>query len=377
MHDLLIYLTEKVYRDEVRQLFSGAGWRATLVEDLDEVGELLQQELFDLILVWTGEFEKLSNVIALLEVDNYDYIPVVAATPHRETALKMAAQPVVDVLTIPMAKEEFFQRIRLVLEDSGAIATVVEGSNWQGSIEEYNLVDLIQMIEHRGVDAILTMTCNGKSGQVFFRKGKIVDAQFQTLQGMNALKKMAFWPYGYFKTALGHLPDGTDQLRLSNQDILMILIEYLVKQSRLLDGLPELDELLQLVPGQSIKELTPLQHLITNYCDQPTSTLDLLLSLGDQNEDILTEVHVLLQQGVLGRYQEIKDRLETRQQSGLGKLVSSLSSLFKRKEETPYYGADYYEDQEESFQPALEIAPLKLTGEIQEQIQQKISRMYP
>ncbi|MEL6823269.1 MAG: DUF4388 domain-containing protein [Calditrichota bacterium] len=143
-------------------------------------------------------------------------------------------------MKLPSSKTDFFRLITQVLQDTDVQATVVEGMNWQGSVEEYGLIDLIQMIEgsHRDVELILSY--GQRSGQVLFLEGEVVAADYQDLSGFQALLKLAFWPRGSFQTRLINPESVERNIHDGNQEILFALVEKLMKLEGMFSEMPEL-----------------------------------------------------------------------------------------------------------------------------------------
>jgi hypothetical protein len=373
MHDLLIYLLDKESEDEIRQLFSGEKYKLTIVEDLELGAEVCQQELFDLALVWAVDFDKTNNFLTLLEVNQFNYIPVIAVVHQNQTAVDFLQLPLVDVIRLPVPKPEFLAIISGVLEDVDVQSTIGEGKNWQGSLEEYTLIDLIQMIENGERDAELIMSYENINGSVFFNKGKLVKAELLQLQGLDALAKMVFWTVGNFRTKLSELESVKDEIGKTNQEILIVLVERLLKQNQLYQGLPNLSEEVVKNPFAQTQELPSLQDRIANFCQTPISILKLLASLVESNEDIFLELKIMLQMGLLGRRKEIEAMvLEERERSSISKFFSSISSIFKKKPESGEAGMIPGNFEDEYLPPGLEITPLFLLDEEKEKIEKRL-----
>lgn len=375
MRDILIYLLNNEYAEEIRYLFSGQQYQVTIVESPEDALEACQQELFDLALVWPASGEATGQFLELLQQEGFRYVPVVAMADEREPLEPLYDLPLAELIRLPVSKQQFYQMIEQIVQDVEVQSTVVEGVNWQGSVAEYGLIDLIQMLETNRRDAELTLSYGEKSGKIYFREGKLINAQFLTLQGLPALKKMLSWPRGHFQTKLAELESQSDEIGLSNQEILMILVEKLLKQEQLFQGLPDLfEEIIKNPLAQAEGELPPLQHRILNYCETPIAIFDILLALRDSNIDIMLELKIMLQQGLIGRKGEVEALVrEAESQSGFGKFISSLSSMFKKKEEEeesyPYY---YQDGNGEHSAPRLEVNPVRLHRQELEKIERKL-----
>ncbi len=376
MRDLLIYLLDTEYAEHIRYLFSGESYKITIIENLEDVVEACQQELFDLAMVWPASVEKMVNFLTLMETSLFNYVPVIAVTPENEPLAPYYKLQLVELMKLPVEKVEFLNILDSVLADVETESTIVEGMNWQGSLEEYNLIDLIQMVETGGRDAELTITENDISASVFFHQGQLISARLDSLQGLDALKKLVFWPRGHFQTKLTELGTTKDEIGTSNADILMVLMESLVKQEQLYEGLPEpFDEILR-NPLETVEEMTPLQHRISECCKRPLTVWELLMTLTDSNEDIMLELKIMMQMELIGYRSEVEKLVrEHEEQSGIGKFFSSISSMFKKKDavEEGYY---FYDEMNgEYLTPKLEVNPLKLHRRELEKITKKLEEL--
>jgi len=326
--------------------------------------------------VWPASYEKTNNILTLLEINQFNYIPVIAVLKDDQASDDFLNLPLVDLVQLPVSRPEFFAIIEQVLQDIDVQSSVVEGMNWQGSLEEYSLIDLIQMIETGERDAELTMTYSDKSGLVLFHKGKIIDAEFMNLRGTDALAKLVFWSQGNFTTKLSELETVEDKIKKSNQEILMILVEKLLKQNQLYQGLPEPFEEVVKNPLAQPAELTSLQQKIAKLCATPITIYNLLASLADNNEDIMLELKIMMQMELVGRRQEIEAMVRKEQErSGISKLFSSISSIFKKKAEAGETSAVYSEYEDEMIPPQLTIRSLALEREDFKKIGKKLEAL--
>ncbi|RMH78685.1 MAG: DUF4388 domain-containing protein [Calditrichaeota bacterium] len=379
MHDVLVYVSDPDASGEVEALFSEGWYRLQLVDQLSGVMEICQQELIDLIVVWNPTPDEVRELHGQLYEQGFGYIPLVAVVPDDADWGLFADLPLAELIQMSLPRAEFFHLLYQVLLDVDVQASTVEGTNWQGSLEEYNLIDLIQMVEHSHRDAELVLSWGERVGKVFFHEGKIINAQFELLQGMPALYRLALWSRGQFMTRLSTWQSLNDEIGLSNQEILMSLVEKLLKIGQISRGLPDLMEPILRNPYAELTELTPLQHKIVNYCEAVTTIFDLLMTLSDDLEEVMLEMKGLFRMGVLGRKEDVERRIqEEKQKSGLGKLVSSISSVFRKKpaSQSLLPEDDFVpEDQLPPAQPRVKIPPLQLDENTLQRIHHRIEAL--
>ena len=172
MHDILVFLLDRESIDEIQNFFKGENYRVTIIDKLEDAADACRQELFDMALVWPAQPEKTADFITLLDANQFKYMPIVAVTRDEKQMENLFHLPIADLIKLPLPRLEFFYLLERVVEDIDVHATVVEGTNWQGSVTEYNLIDLIQMMEAGQRNETLIMRVGKHTGNVFFREGQ-------------------------------------------------------------------------------------------------------------------------------------------------------------------------------------------------------------
>lgn len=376
MPDILIYMTNPDYQPEVEKLLPGQQYQVVSVNKAEDVLTHCQQELFDLALVWRVSGEKTARFVSLLVENHYDTIPIAVVESDLQALTEIAELHIVDFLKLPMSPEIFQHSVEQIIRDTGFRTTVLEGVNWQGSLEEYNLIDLIQMLEAAKQDAELKLYFMNKSGTVYFHEGKVINAEFQSLQGMQALLKMAFWQQGRFSTRQSVVHSQKNVIDKSNQELLLLIVEKLHKIETLSKQLPDFSEAIVHNPFSEKVEPSGLSEKILHVCERPIPVIDLLLTLPEDDEQILSELVTMVGKNIVGKSKDIeKIILEKKDKWGIGKLFSSLSSLFRKKEEmadtSP--GEPYYYSEEDN-QPELTVPSVQWEKEEIDTIRLKLEQ---
>ncbi len=342
MPDILIFLTDPDTRADVSNLFQDEPHTLILAEELDAVVDTCRREIIDLLLIWPATVEITANVATLLAGHQFGYIPLVPVLPAGTPAADFYHLPVAEVIQTPTPREIFRKILQNALQDLRSEATLGGDAHWEGSLAEYNLVDLIQMIELSARDAELKLKFDDIAGTIYFQQGQVIDARLGKLEGLAALKKLAAWQRGHFRARLITLEEHRTTIEEQNQDLLVMLVEYLLKMETLLEGLPRLYEPVMANPLVKLPKPTPLQKRILAVCRHPRTIFAVLSALEDQNEDLLLELNLLFQNGNIGRKNEVEAQIRAaEEQSGLDKLITSVSSLFKKKGEPPIYISDF------------------------------------
>ena len=295
MFDALIYLTDPAYEPDIQQIFENEKCKVIIIDDLDNLVSACEQEFIDIAMVWPSQYERVADVQTLLNNSNFAYIPVVAVTTSPEETRKIQKLPVADVLQTPLLSDIFFQRLRNVLEDVSIFTSETDGLNWEGSIEEYNLLDLIPMIEKNSRDAELQLHYKTFNGTVSFFEGNVIDAEFHHLKGMPALEKLALLASGHFRTTISRRTDLSDHIGLNNQSITLQLLEQQFSVEELSAELPGYTENIRTNPFVTFENASPIHKKIIDLCQEPKSVLDVLLLLEENVVETLKAVKELFQ----------------------------------------------------------------------------------
>ncbi len=376
MLDLLIYLRKEVYQEEIERVFPETMYQVSLATDMEQVVQQCQENLFDLTLVWAENYDEIADFLTVLSIHKLDFLPVIAVLTSEAEWPAVLTLPIADYVILPVSRVEFFAKIRHVLQDLDVQSTVLEGMNWQGSLQEYNLIDLIQMVESGQKDAVLIMNYGEKQGELLFRQGKLIQAGYQGLTALAAVFKLGFWSQGNFQIRFSRLPSVEVQIKESNQEVLIQLIQKLAEQERLMEELPSYFDEMVVNPLVQPNHLTPIQQRIKEFAARPITLFELLISLPEDDRDILKALKEMLERGWIGRRQEVEQWIiEEERKSSLSKLFSSISSIFKRRQEIHYQEIMAEETEVELRIPRLVVKRPHWTEENRARLQQALGEV--
>lgn len=377
MYDILVYMTEADIDQEIRLFLEDEAFNIHMIDNSDDVIETCRKEMIDLVLAWPCEIDAVTNLISSLSTHRFDYLPVVPIVDSEIPVEELFALPVADFIQLPKSKSVFLKILKNVLSDVAPKGNKNENGDWAGSLEEYNVIDLIQMIEINEQDVELSVRYNGFTGKIYFKKGKLIDASFQDKTGMAALDKLAFWPKGHFQIRSVNLDDMPENIQRDNQKILISQVKKVFKLESLLSEMPGFTEEVMRNPLVSRQKLTPLQKELADICQKPLTVLAVLLKISAANEAILADLKALMQSGMIGRRNDIELLVQLEaEKSGLGKLIDSMSSIFKKKTEFDFTYADYEMPEEDEPWATIAIPPVSLTPEENRQIIEKLETFF-
>lgn len=149
-----------------------------------------------------------------------------------------------DYLTKPIYIKEILTRIRILLQKHQRARLESNRGNrtrFAGRISDIGVVDLIQTIEvSRKSGLIQFRATDERRAVLYFRGGKVVDAEAGPLSGQDAVYRLLTWSDGDFEVVFRNVRR-KDVIQMSSQGLLMEGMRRLDEWGRLLEQLPPLD----------------------------------------------------------------------------------------------------------------------------------------
>lgn len=377
MYEILIYLCDDNYRKEVSDFSENSGYGVTIVADPGQAVRNCAEEWFDLVLVWAADHRTTAEFLNELHRRRLNFLPVVALIDNRDEFEKILSLEITDYILLPLPRDEFRTIIRHIIEDLDLQSTVMEGMNWQGSLEEYNLIDLIQMIDESNNDAELTLSYGRNSGAVYFKEGKLAHAQTSNdLKGEFALHKLTFWSKGNFQIQFSGRFLVRESIQSNNQEILLTLAHDLLEWDQAYRGLPDLFVDVLANPLVEPVNISSVQKEILKKCKNPITIFDLIFDLRHENKVLLQEIKGLFESNMLGRKTDVeKQIIQERQGKGLSQFINAFSSVFRKKPEIDEERKGEESPHHEAITPTIQFRRLWLKEEEKDKIRRKIEAL--
>ncbi|MBN2194126.1 MAG: response regulator [Polyangiaceae bacterium] len=192
-------------------------------------------------------------------------IPAVFLTSQKsiEDKIRGLELGVEDYLTKPIFVRELIARVNLLLarrtqERMVTSFPVSVRTRLAGSLEDMGVVDLLQTFEVSRKSGVARIT-NGSQRQmvVYFRDGKVVDAELGRLRGEEAVYRSLLWDRGSFDVDF-HPVNNPDVIPTSNQGLLMEGMRRVDEWGRLLEQLPPLDTVFHIDTDQLLERLNEI-----------------------------------------------------------------------------------------------------------------------
>lgn len=150
-----------------------------------------------------------------------------------------------DYLTKPIYIKEIVTRVKILLQKKQRVA--IEDSKreartkFAGQLSDMAVVDLIQTIEISRKSGVIHFAHpDGKRAAIYFRNGKVIDAELGRLGGEEAVYRLLVWNEGEFEVEFKHVRR-KDVIELSSQGLLMEGMRRVDEWGRLCEQLPPLE----------------------------------------------------------------------------------------------------------------------------------------
>ncbi len=174
-------------------------------------------------------------------------VPFVFLSARRavEDKLRGLELGVDDYLTKPIYVKEIVARVRMLLQkrEREKLERREPRSGFGGNLADLGIVDLVQTFEIGRKTGTLRCERRGKRGAIFFRDGRVIDAEMGRLAGEHAFFRLLDWSDGSFELELGGV-DRESRIAQSAQGLLMEAMRRQDEWARLLESAPPLDAVL-------------------------------------------------------------------------------------------------------------------------------------
>ncbi|MFN0250843.1 MAG: DUF4388 domain-containing protein [Kofleriaceae bacterium] len=158
-----------------------------------------------------------------------------------------------DYLTKPIYIKEIVTRINILLQKRQRIRFEERKdgrTRFAGRVTDMPVVDVIQTIEiSRKSGVIQFVGERGRQAAIYFRDGRVIDAEAGTLQGEDAVYRLLTWSEGEFEVVFRTVRR-REVIQMSSQGLLMEGMRRLDEWSRLLEQLPPLTHRFEIDTGE-------------------------------------------------------------------------------------------------------------------------------
>jgi DNA-binding response OmpR family regulator len=244
-----------------------AGYSVTTATDgLDALAKI-ESLTPDLVLSDTRlpKLDGYTLVRKLKERPEWASIPIVFLTSQKsiEDKIRGLELGVEDYLTKPIFVRELIARVNLLLarrtqENIATTRGTTSGrTRFAGSTSDMAVVDLLQTFEVSRKNGVVHLRSGGQEGHVYFRDGKVVDAELGRLRGEEAIYRALIWNEANFEVEFRAVAN-EDVIGGSTQAILMEGMRRVDEWGRLCEQLPPLVTIFEIDHGQLLERLNEI-----------------------------------------------------------------------------------------------------------------------
>lgn len=249
-----------------------AGYSVTAATDAQGALDMIALSTPDLILADTRlpGMDGFTFVQRLHERPELAGIPFIflSSDPTVESKVRGLELGVEDYLTKPIYIKEIITRVNLVLQRKqreGLQLNKASASKtrFSGSLADMGLVDLLQTIDISRKSGVLHIDSGSMHGEIYFRDGKIIDAEMGRIVGERAVYRALVLSEGTFEIEFRPVRRD-DRIQVSTQGILMEGMRRLDEWGRLLEQLPPLDAVFEVDDDQLVERLAEIPDEIND-----------------------------------------------------------------------------------------------------------------
>ena len=242
-----------------------AGYSVTTAMDgLDAVAKV-EVSTPDLVLSDTRlpKLDGYALVRRLKDKPEWASIPVVFLTSQKsvEDKIRGLELGVEDYLTKPIFVRELLARVNLLLarrtQENIATRQTSGRTRFTGSIQDMAVVDLLQTFEVSRKSGVVHLSNGHQRAKIYFRDGKIVDAEVSHLRGEEAVYRTLIWNEAEFEVVFTSVKND-DVMNTSTQGILMEGMRRVDEWGRLLEQLPSLATIFEIDHAQLLERLSEI-----------------------------------------------------------------------------------------------------------------------
>jgi DNA-binding response OmpR family regulator len=238
-----------------------AGFTVTTSADGQDALSKLELSAPDLILTDTRlpRVDGYELVRRIKDMPGLASIPIVFLTSQKsvEDKIRGLELGVEDYLTKPIFVRELIARVHLLLarqthQRMSTMAPTSRRTHLSGDLSDVGVVDLLQTFELGRKSGTATLRDGELEAAIYFRDGKVVDAEHGKLRGEEAIYRCLIWTQGTFDVEFEPI-NREEAIFTSTQGLLMEGMRRVDEWGRLCEQLPPLETIFK-VDGELLAE---------------------------------------------------------------------------------------------------------------------------
>ncbi|HEY1126982.1 MAG TPA: response regulator, partial [Actinomycetota bacterium] len=239
-----------------------AGFSVTTASDGRDALHKIRISPPDLVLSDTrlAEMDGFELCHCLKSDERLKQIPFVFLTSQKAVEFKVRGLEMggEDYLTKPIYIKEIVTRARMILQkaEKERFERRETRGGFAGSLSDLGVVDLVQTFEVGRKTGTIRLE-GDRSGVIYFREGRVIDAELGRLQGENAFYRMLNTFEGQFEVQFVPV-ERLERIEVSTQGLLLEGMRRLDEWGRMLEQLPPLETVFEIDYRQLAERLSEI-----------------------------------------------------------------------------------------------------------------------
>jgi len=227
--------------------------------------------------------------------ERFKQIPFVFLTNEKSVEFKVKGLELGgdDYLTKPIYIKEVITRARMILQKSEKedVEKRETRAGFSGNLSDMGVVDLVQTFEIGRKTGVIHIQ-GERSGTVFFRDGKVVDAELGRALGESAFYRILNTSDGVFEVQFVPV-ERAERIAISTQALLLEGMRRLDEWGRILEQLPPVETIFELDYHRLIERLSEIPDEVNALLRLFDGRRDLLAVVEDSDFDDLESLTII------------------------------------------------------------------------------------
>src|SRR5436190_20556015 len=224
-----------------------AGFAVRVASNAEEAGRRLADRP-DLVIVAADDPDGLDFCRRAKQVVAFAPAVVLMLDSNVESKQRGIEAGADDFVARPIYVQEVVARTRALLQrrDRERLELAAhDNERFVSNVQDVPLVDLLRAIASNQKSGVaIVMGGEGARGEVYFRQGRVVDAEVGRLSGRDAVYRLFCWPSGNLAVEWKSIRR-KDTIEMATHDLLMESLRRVEEWRRLLAGVPALDTIFE------------------------------------------------------------------------------------------------------------------------------------
>jgi hypothetical protein len=336
MVDGLIISKDKTMFEEFNMNFSSTLTSLEYADSIESARSAIDLIIPDYLIIIEKSVQVAQKILNnLFENETVKNVPIICflSTDEWSQRNKLWQLGVKDIVQLPISKDELKVQIEKFIDDISNIDFEEEEAGMHGKLEDYNLLDLIQTLENNKKTGVLVLYHARDEGKIWFNEGNIHDAKYRNFQPIPAIQKMVSWTDGDF--SISFVDNKFDKLiEEDNQKILLDAIQYIDQRNKIIQSLPDGNQILLISPVADMDQLDENDVTYLRFF-HGGQTISAYLDTFDEDDISLLDVIKIFIEKMLLMTREEFDSFVTQQEIDVegASIKKVFKKFFKRKDE--------------------------------------------